>query len=262
MIFIIAEAGINWQGKTHVAMRMCDIAKESGADCVKFQLFPPLDGLPDWSWEHHRKISEHCKDIGIEYAASCFSMKAVDFALTLGVRFIKIASGEITNWKLIGHVAESGKPMVLSTGMSVMDDIFRATIRFAQAGGTQYSLLHCVSNYPTLPEHCNVKGITTLAYNFMTRGVAHKPQAIGFSDHSLYDAPSIMAVGLGAKIIEKHFTLDNTMEGPDHAFSLEPKELKHFCRGIRVAEACLGNGDRNTLQPGEAEMQKKARGRW
>lgn len=268
MVFVAAEAGINHNGKLENALMLCAAAKAAGADAVKFQLYDP-ETMADTRMQEmltryllsdvdHRVVVDHCAAIGIEYMSSCFSEERVDFALSLGVKRIKIGSGELTNHGLIMHVAKSGLPLILSTGMAVMDEIFKAVMAYREAGGKAYALLHCVSSYPVAPENCNIKAIQTLRYNFDSMG---KP-AIGYSDHSLYDAPSIMAVALGATIIEKHFTLDRSMEGPDHHMSLEPDGLKRFVRALRVAEMCMGAGDKNTLKPGEDEMKEVARGRW
>lgn len=274
MVQVIAEAGINHNGRLNTALMLCAAARAAGADAVKFQLYDPdtmakpamgemlrANLLPD---ADHRAAAVHCAFLGIEYLASCFSAERVDFALSLGVKRIKLGSGELVNHGLIAHVARTGLPLILSTGMANMDEIFRAEMAFKEAGGDDLTLLHCVSNYPTAPEHCNVAGVTTLRRNFQAevkRG-QFRHCRVGYSDHSLYDAPSVMAVALGAEIIEKHFTLDRAQSGPDHHMSLEPHDLRRFVRGIRVAEACLGDGNRNKLQPGEAEMAEKVRGRW
>lgn len=272
-VFVVAEAGINHNGKLDNALMLCAAAKAAGADAVKFQLYDPQTMVKTDMQEmlsryllsdaDHARVAQHCVSLGIEYMASCFSEERVDFAVALGVKRIKIGSGELTNHALIARIARAGLPIILSTGMATMDDIFRA--HAAYAGGPNCTLLHCVSNYPTAPEHCNLKGITTLAYNFGRRRVSvteMRECAIGFSDHTLYDAPAFMAVALGATVIEKHFTLDRSMPGPDHAMSYEPHDLKRYVRGIRVAEVCMGDGDRNTLQPGEDAMREVARGRW
>ena len=249
---------------------LCAVAKAAGADAVKFQLYDPHAMAKPQMREmlianllsdtDHAAVKVHCDTLGIEYMASCFSPERVDFAVSLGVKRIKIGSGELTNHALLAHVATTKLPLILSTGMCDMNDIFQAVIAWREAGGGQYALLHCVSNYPTEPQHCNVKAIKTLQTNFAVPQMGNA--AIGYSDHCLYDAPAMMAVGLGATVIEKHFTLDPTMPGPDHAMSLSPEGLRRYVRGIRVAESCMGNGDRNRLQPGEREMREKARGRW
>ena len=273
-VFVIAEAGINHNGKLDTALMLCAAAKAAGADAVKFQLYDPhAMARPEMremlianllSDADHAKVKAHCDTLGIEYMASCFSPERVDFALSLRVKRLKIGSGELTNHALIAHAATTRLPVILSTGMATMDDIFRSHAAFQEAGGGDLALLHCVSNYPTVPEHCNVRGIVTLDRNFnveLRPGIWRKT-TIGYSDHSLYDAPSVMAVALGAKIIEKHFTLDRSLRGPDHAMSLEPDGLRRFVRAVRVAEACAGDGDRNRLQPGEEAMRDKVRGRW
>jgi N,N'-diacetyllegionaminate synthase len=269
MVQVIAEAGINHNGKLENALMLCGVAKSAGADAIKFQLYDPDTMVKEemayvlrryrLSDDDHKRVVEHCHTLGIQYMASCFSEERVDFALSLGCDRIKLGSGEITNYDLIRYIATKA-PMILSTGMSDMNDIFLAVMEYRKAGGKDYALLHCVSNYPTLPEHCNVRAVTTLQANFAQKEMGNA--VIGYSDHSLYDAPSVMAVGLGAKIIEKHFTLDRGMEGPDHEMSLEPDGLKRFVRAIRVAEMCAGDGNRNKLQPGELEMREKARDRW
>lgn len=258
---IIAEAGINWQGDMNTAYALCDMAQDCGADCIKFQIFSPLEGLPDWPWVKQLEIADYCKTIGIEYSASCFDSQAVGFLLKTDPPFIKIGSGEITNYALIETVAKSGKPMILSTGMSVMDEIFTAVAVFHNAGGKDYVLMHCTSNYPTDPKHCNVAGVETLRYNFRAEN-KFKATAIGFSDHCLSDAPAIMAYAYGATVFEKHITLSRSLPGPDHHMSLEPEGFKRYVQNLRDAELCEGDGNRNTLQPGEEQLQQQARGRW
>jgi len=273
-VTVIAEAGINHNGRLDNALMLCAAAKAAGADCVKFQLYDPATmvkkdmapllakyRLPD---ADHVAVKAHCDTLGIEYMASCFSQERVDFARSLDVKRIKVGSGELPNHALLIHVAATGLPLILSTGMATMDDIFRAAYAYWDAGGKDLALLHCVSNYPTEPRHCNVLGIQTLERNFNVevRPGVRRVTTIGFSDHCLYDAPAFMAVGLGAKIIEKHFTLDTEMDGPDHHMSLTPEGLRRYVRGIRVAEVCRGDGDRNHPQPGEEAMRGKARGRW
>lgn len=258
---IIAEAGINWQGDLNTAYALCDMAQDCGADCIKFQIFSPHEGLPDWPWEKQLRISDYCRNIGIQYSASCFDSKAVEFLLQTDPPFIKVGSGEITNYKLIETIAKSGRQMILSTGMSVMDDIYRAVIAFRGAGGVDYVLMHCTSNYPTEPKHANVSGIETLRYNFKNRN-KFQASAIGYSDHCLSDVPAIMAYAYGATVFEKHITLGHWMDGPDHRMSLEPDQFLRYVQNLRDAEVCEGSGDRNTLQPGEEELQLKARGRW
>lgn len=263
MIQIVAEAGVNHDGSWEKALDLVDIAKYAGADAVKFQIFnaetcqgkyrdilKPLQ----LSNEAHKAVKAHCDEVGIRYMASCFDCPAVDFAIDLGCDVIKVGSGELTNHKLISYIARRGLPMILSTGMATLAEVDAAVMVYGNNDGPDFMLLHCVSNYPTAVEHCNMLAIRTLQWEFDCE--------VGFSDHTVcWMQPTVAALALGAVMLEKHFTYDHRAEGPDHHMSLQPAELKEYVYQVRRMEQMLGDG-KKVLQPGEAEMQKVARGRW
>ena len=273
--FIIAEAGVNHNGSLELALKLVEVAHAAGADAVKFQLFrieeqvsrvtPTADyqrnhtGLHtmadmaksyDLPWEAHRIIAAHCRKVGIAYMASCFDTVAVDFLLELGGKAIKVGSGEITNYPLLAHIAATGKPILLSTGMSTLQDVAGAVEHIRAHGDSPLALFQCVSNYPADPATINLLVMQTLAQAFNV--------PVGFSDHTMGNIASVAAVALGACLIEKHFTLDKVLSGPDHAMSLNPGELHAFVSDIRLAESALGNGIKK-LQPGELDVQRVAR---
>lgn len=261
-VFIIAEAGVSHNGQWTRALDLCDMAKSCGADAVKFQVYHAdtmLHGdrdllkrceLPDTA---HRAVKAHCDEIGIEWMASCFDVQAVVLCAYLGAKRIKVGSGEITNLPMLEHIGKIGKPLILSTGMSDLTDVFKASMAYRDGGGHRegLTLLHCVSNYPTEPEHCNLKAIDVLRRNFFG--------PVGFSDHTVGHEAAVAAVALGARVIEKHIMLD--ADCPDVAVSLGPEDFAHYVHAIRATEVMLGSGAK-VLQPGEGEMRKRARGRW
>ncbi len=256
-VMVIAEAGVNHDGKWERALDLVDIAKEAKADAVKFQIFnadtcngPYREILKPLklNYAQFTAIKAHCDDVGIRFMASCFDCAAVDFVADLGCDTVKIGSGEITNYRLLDHARLSGLHVILSTGMSTPEDVCAAVNAL-----DEYTLLHCVSLYPTPRELCNLKAITTLKQTFRRR--------VGLSDHTLGRFAAVMAVALGAEVIEKHFTHDKGASGPDHSMSLSPQDIGAYVQAIRLSESMLGTGVK-ALQPGEAEMQKIARGRW
>lgn len=262
MTFIVAEAGVNHDGRLDQALRLVDIAKAAGADYIKFQIFDaasckgpmrstlaPLQ-LP---WGEFRIIKAHCANSGIRFLASVFSCSDVDFIVDLGCSRGKVGSGELTNLKLIRHMGHAGLEMILSTGMATLDEIETALAEFQLAGGQKFTLLHCVSNYPTQLEHCNLRAIETLREEFRC--------PVGFSDHTLTSWAAIAAVSLGAVMLEKHFTYDMQAPGPDHRMSLQPDVLRDYVQTVRLTEKILGTGEK-VLQPGEEKMRETARGRW
>lgn len=262
-VFIIAEAGINHCGDWLRALDLVDAAHAAGADAVKFQIYHADTMLHgdrktlkacELSDAAHRAVKAHCDEIGIQWMASCFDEAAVDLCVELGASIIKVGSGEITNLPLMAHIGRTGRRLILSTGMSELDDIFQAVAAFKAAGGVKddLALLHCVSNYPTSPQHCNLKAMFTLRRNFTC--------PVGFSDHTAgLGAAAVAAVAMGASIIEKHFTV--RPDCPDAAVSLSAEELRVYVAAIRNAESMLGTGEK-VLQPGELQMLRKARGRW
>lgn len=273
--FIIAEAGVNHNGDIKLALRLVEAAARAGADAVKFQLYnideqvspkaktvgyqqertgvglmAEMANFYDLPWEAHREIAEYCRESDIMYMSSCFDKKAVDFLLYLGCECIKVGSGEITNFPLLSHMSSSGKPILLSTGMSELSEIAQAVEHIRTSGESPIALFHCVSSYPAAHSSVNLKVMETLVAAF---GVP-----VGFSDHTIGNEISCAAVALGASLIEKHFTLDKELPGPDHAMSLNPDELRSLVEGIRNVESAMGGGLKK-VQENEQENRIAAR---
>jgi N-acetylneuraminate synthase/N,N'-diacetyllegionaminate synthase len=271
--FIIAEAGVNHNGDMALARKLIDVAVDAGADAVKFQTFK-VDMLTspntpkatyqvgttgsdesqddmlrklELSYEDFRALEAYCQERGIAFISTPFDHDSVDFLGSLGVPAFKVPSGETTNLPLLAHIARMGKPVILSTGMSYLSEVERAIRTMNDAGNHEIAVLHCVSNYPTAPEDVNLRAMHTIASAF---GVP-----VGFSDHTMGVEIPIAAVALGAKVIEKHFTLDRNMPGPDHRASLEPDELAQLVRDVRAVEKAIGDGIK---RPKPCEMDTRA----
>jgi N,N'-diacetyllegionaminate synthase len=274
--FIIAEAGVNHNGDMEIARKLIDTARAAGADAVKFQTFradrlatrraPKAEyqqALTDSTESQfdmlrrlelpeaeHQGLADYCIRQGILFLSTPFDEKSADFLHRLGLETFKIPSGEITNRPFLEHVARIGRPLVLSTGMSSLDEVKQAVATIRAAGNPDMALLHCVSNYPADPQDANLHAMNTLREAFEV--------PVGFSDHTPGVAVSLAAVALGACIIEKHFTLDKQMPGPDHKASLEPEELGRLVREIRMVESALGDGCKQAV-PAEADTADVAR---
>jgi N-acetylneuraminate synthase len=260
-VFVIAEAGVNHNGDLAMALRLCDAARDTGADAVKFQTFRAEDlvlpGAPtahyqaretgqldqfamlkhlELSLAQHEAIKAHCDAIGIEFFSTPFSIAAVDMLVALGVRRIKLSSGELTHRALVERAAAARLPLLVSTGMATMAEIREALDWIAAVRGTLdgVTVLHCTSAYPAPDETLNLNALHSMARDL---GVA-----IGYSDHSLGIEAPLAAVALGAKVIEKHLTLDRGLPGPDHSASLEPAEFTRMVAGIRRVSTMLGDG--------------------
>ena len=262
--FIIAEAGVNHNGDVMLGHRLIDAAADAGADAIKFQTFraenlvtasgakapyqisttgpgSQFDMLRslELSPDDHPALKEHAEQRGLLFASTAFDLESVDFLDELGVPFHKIPSGEITNYPLVRRIAEKGKPVILSTGMSTLEEVETAVSWLSDGPLASdrlpaLTVLHCVSAYPAPADQLNLRCIETLArqLNIPT----------GYSDHSAGIEMPIAATALGARVIEKHFTMDRGMPGPDHAASLEPDELKAMTLGIEKVMAALGDG--------------------
>jgi N-acetylneuraminate synthase/N,N'-diacetyllegionaminate synthase len=273
--FIIAEAGVNHNGDPELARELVKVAAKAGADAVKFQTFrakdlvspqaakaeyqlattgigTQLDMLAalELSEDAHRRLIKECHDHRILFLSSPFDDESADMLERLGVAAFKVGSGELTNHPLLARLAAKRKPVILSTGMASLDEVTAAVDAFREAEGHQFALLHCVSAYPANPADVNLRAITTLQNKF--------PVPIGYSDHTLGNEVAFAAVAMGACIIEKHFTLDRTMVGPDHQASANPEELAELVRGIRKIEAALGNGQKVPAMA-EQDVAKVAR---
>lgn len=276
-VFVIAEAGVNHNGDLARALALCDAAKAAGADAVKFQTFRAGDlvvpGAPtaeyqkrqtgaqdqfsmlralELSRDQHERIRDHCVRIGIEFFSTPFSTDAVDLLVGLGVKRIKMPSGELTHRALVEHACRTGLPVLLSTGMATLDEVREALLWAKAVRGSLdgVSVLHCTSAYPASDEALNLRAIATMQADLRL--------PIGYSDHSLGIEGSLAAVSLGATIIEKHLTLDRSLPGPDHAASLEQQEFGAMVRGIRRISAMLGDGVK-APRPEEADAARVAR---
>ena len=259
---IIAEAGVNHNGKLDLALKLCDAAKESGADVVKFQTwktekiitrtvsqadyqtentgktesqFDMLKRL-ELSYDDFRKIKAHCDKIGIQFASTADEEESLDFLISLGIPFIKIGSGEITNIPYLRIMGSKKLPIIISSGMSTLAEVDVALAELRNAGATDIILLHCTTNYPCPMQDVNLKAMLTLKEAFKI--------PVGYSDHTEGIEVPVAAVAMGAKVIEKHFTLDRNMEGPDHLASTEPAEFKKMVDSIRNIEKAFGTGEK------------------
>lgn len=260
--YIIAEAGVNHNGQLDLALKLCDAAREAGVDCVKFQTwqtekivtrkaekatyqsenthdaeesqFDMLKKL-ELSYEDFRIVQEHCKQIGIDFLSTPDEEYSLAFLMNeLNLPLIKIGSGEVTNIPYLRQMASYGKPVILSTGMATLAQVATAYDTLQAAGASSVALLHCTTNYPCPKNEVNLRAMQTMKEAFKCK--------VGYSDHTMGTEIPIAAVAMGAEIIEKHFTLDRNMEGPDHKASLEPNELKYMVDCIRNIEVALGDG--------------------
>ncbi len=273
---VIAEAGVNHNGSLELALGLVEAAARAGAEAVKFQTFRAeevvIADAPKAAYqlantgqaesqlemlkrlelkpEHHLALRQRCRDLGLMFLSTAFDAQSVDLLEDLGVPAYKVPSGEITNLPLLAHVAGKHKPVILSTGMSTLEEARRALEALEAGGAAGVALLHCVSNYPARPQDVNLRAMATMAQAF---GLP-----VGYSDHTLGNEVSLAAVALGACIIEKHFTLDRALPGPDHAASAQPEELAALVRGIKVVEAALGHG-RKEPAASEADTRRVAR---
>ena len=271
--FVIAEAGVNHNGDLEMARRLMRVAAESGADAVKFQTYrtdelvtaaAPKAAYQLLTTDHaesqfemlrrlelsqavHERLFNESRELGIMFMSTVFDMESADFLERLGVACFKIPSGEITNEPLLAHVASKGLPLILSTGMATLGEVERSLEVIRGNGDASVILLHCVSSYPAPPEGINLRAIKTLRHAF---GIP-----VGYSDHTMGIEVAVAAVASGACIIEKHFTLDRRLNGPDHQASLESEDLRRMCDGIRVVERALGDGRK---RPTSAERSAAA----
>ncbi|EOC7445300.1 N-acetylneuraminate synthase [Campylobacter upsaliensis] len=259
-VLIIAEAGVNHNGDINLAKKLIEQAAKAGADVVKFQTFKANSCVSvsakkakyqlettakeesqlemiqklELSYESHFELMKHCKKHGIAFLSTPFDLESVEFLRGLDLPYFKIPSGEITNLPYLKAVAKCKKKVLLSTGMANLGEIEAALEILRKNGTKNITLLHCNTEYPTPFEDVNLNALKTLKEAFKLE--------VGYSDHTEGIVASLGAVALGAVVIEKHFTLDKTMEGPDHRASLEFEELKALCKGIRELEKALGSG--------------------
>ena len=262
---IIAEAGVNHNGSMDIARQLIDVAAHAGVDYVKFQTFktenlvsidaPTAEYQKNATQEtsqftmlkrlelseaQHLELIAYCKEKGVKFLSTAFDMDSIDLLALLNLDLWKIPSGEITNYPYLAKIAGFGQPIVMSTGMSHHADIANALNALLENGAKKedITILHCNTQYPTPMEDVNLRAMLNIKETYGVK--------IGYSDHSEGIEVPIAATALGATIIEKHFTLDKTMEGPDHKASLEPHELKDMVNAIRNIEKALGNGKKCT----------------
>lgn len=259
-IYIIAEAGVNHNGDINLAKKLIDAGKIAGVDCVKFQTwktealltedapkaayqlendgagsqFEMLKKL-ELSYQDFKELQRYSKEVGVEFLSTPDEQESLNFLVDeLNLPLIKVGSGEINNLLYLKQIARKKRPVILSTGMCYLADVERAYLTLIENGAPEVAILHCTSEYPAPLETVNLKAMDTLKNAFQV--------TVGYSDHTDGIAISLAAAARGARIIEKHFTLDKTMEGPDHKASLDPIELKALVDGIRAVEQSLGDG--------------------
>lgn len=269
-VIIIAEAGVNHNGNIKTSKQMVDVAKNAGADYIKFQTFVPQNVVSKYAEkaEYQKKnsgnkesqlqmlnnlalssddfieLKKYCDKVGIGFISTPFDIDSITFLETLDMDFWKIPSGEITNLPYLEAIGKTGKKVVMSTGMSTICEIKESIGILEKYNVPEIIILHCNTQYPTPFEDANLKAINTLAEETC--------KAVGYSDHTIGIEASIAAVAMGARIIEKHFTLDKSMDGPDHRASLNPNELKSMISSIRNIEKSFGDGKK---KPSPSEVK-------
>ncbi|WP_455757088.1 N-acetylneuraminate synthase family protein [Sulfurimonas sp.] len=276
-VFIIAEVGINHNGDINIAKQMIDEAKNAGVDCVKFQTFKAQEFVSDatqtytytsqgkevtesmldmfkryeFKKEEWQEIINYCKQKGIAFSSTAQNESDLDFLLSITkLPFIKVGSDDLTNLELLKYYASKQLPMIISAGMAYAGEIEDAVMSIRKMGNEDITVLHCVSSYPTEADEVNLKKIPLIKDTFGVK--------VGFSDHTIGSVSAIGSVCFGATVIEKHFTLDNSMAGPDHWFSINPSELKKYVDDIRYIEQTIGSSELKPT-PKELEMRKIAR---
>lgn len=275
---VIAEAGVNHNGDLGRAREMVAAAAEAGADIVKFQAFRAdelvaagtgtaayqaantgevdqraLLASLELSMDDFADLADMCRAEGVGFLCTAFDVGQVEALVGLGMDYLKVASGELTNIPALERFARLGRPIVLSTGMATLEEVRTAVETLEASGGGDIAILHCTSLYPAPPESLNLRAIATLAATF------NRP--IGYSDHSLGSHAAVAAVAVGATVIEKHLTLDRGLAGPDHKASLEPTELAGMIAALRETAGMLGDGVKRPA-PGEAETAALVRRSW
>lgn len=274
--FVIAEAGVNHNGDLALAHRLIDVAAAAGADAVKFQTFEP-DLLVSSTAQQaayqvkntgkaeaqksmlerlvlprpaHVELKKHAEERGLLFLSTPFDLQSADFLEELGVHGFKVASGDLTNLPFIEALARKGRPLLLSSGMATLTEVAQAVDAIRATSGVPIGLFHCVTNYPAAPVETNLRAMETMRAAFRV--------PTGLSDHSAGLPIGLAAVARGAQLLEKHFTLDRNLPGPDHMASLEPRELEALIAGLRDIEAALGTGQK-VPQPSEVENARVAR---
>jgi len=274
--FIIAEAGVNHNGDTNIAKQLIDKAVFAKVDAIKFQTFiteklvTEYADMADYqktnigkagsqfnmlkklelSQENFIELQKYCKEKDIMFLSTPFDFESADFLESIGMVAFKISSADLTNIPFLEHIASFNKPIILSSGMATLSDIEDALNAINLLGNNEVAVLHCTSNYPAKLQNVNLKAMNTIKNAFQI--------VSGYSDHTQGISVTIASAAMGANIIEKHFTLDKSMEGPDHKASLNPVELKEMVRAIRDVEMALGTGIKR-YNPSEVDTIKAAR---
>ena len=272
--FIVAEAGVNHNGNILTAKKMIDVAAAAGADAIKFQTFKAESVVSKYAPKAeyqkkstsprgsqlnmikrleldrnaHKALMKHAKRRKIEFISTPFDLKSIDLLHSLGIKIFKIPSGEITNMPYLRKIGSLKKKIILSTGMSTLKEIREALDILLKSGTKKenVTILQCNTEYPTRPEDVNLRSMLTMKKELKTE--------VGYSDHTLGIEVPVAACALGAKVIEKHFTLNRRMKGPDHKSSIEPYELKHMVEALRNAEKSLGSSQK---KPSQSEIKNK-----
>lgn len=277
--YLIAEIGANFDKNLDKAKRLVDAAKESGADCAKFQTFitekivseggfsrMKLEGVHG-SWgrtvsevfkdaefprEWHEEVAEHCKNVGIDFTTAPYDLEAVDLCVKLNLPFIKIGSGEITWLEMLDYIARKGKPMMLATGDATLSEIDEAVRTIEATGNKDLILMQCITNYPSKINSANVNVLKTYqsAFDILT----------GYSDHSPGPVVALASVVLGGCVIEKHFTLNKKDKGPDHPHSMEPHEFKQMAMYVREIERAMGSTRKEVVEEERETVYVQRRG--
>jgi len=256
--YFIAEAGLNHNGQIDIAKKMIDVARDAGADAIKFQTYKSENFLStsskyfgffknvELSFDDFEILKNYADDCGITFLSTPFDFQSADFLEKIGVSAFKVSSSDLTNIPLIEHIAKMDLPMIISTGLGTLDEIDEAVRTCKSAGNEKIAILHCVADYPTNPEETNLDALITMKNKYQI--------PIGYSDNGESTIVDEVAVSLGADIIEKHFTLDKKMEGPDHSFSILPNDMKQLITKFRLIEKIKGNGRKF---PNDSEKNNK-----
>ncbi len=269
-IFIIAEAGVNHNGDVELARKLIHSAKQCGADCIKFQTFAAeriatsraskaqyqlhttdpnesqIDMLKNLELPEsaYPELIDLCEQLDISFLSTPYNIEDIDLLDNLGIKAFKVASGQAVEHDFLEYIARKGKPIILSSGMCTLAEVDEAIRTIRAAGNDQIVVLQCTTNYPSAIEDCNLRAMQTMGRAFNV--------PVGYSDHTRSLTAAVVAVGLGASVIEKHFTLDKTLPGPDQSSSSDPAEFAMMVKQVREAEKCLGS---SIKQPSAIEVQ-------
>lgn len=259
-VYIIAEAGVNHNGELKLAKKLVDLAKEAGADAIKFQTFKAEESTGAYAkkaqyqqenmpkeesqldmirklelpFEQFKEIQDYCKEVGIDFISTPDGTESLNFLVGLDVPLIKIGSTEVSNIDFLKEIGNTGKEVILSTGMSTLGEVETAILAIKSTGNNNVKIMHCTTDYPTAVEDVNLRAMLSMKEAFKV--------PVGLSDHTLGNESAIAAVALGAEFVEKHITLDKNMEGPDHKASMDFEDFKKYVEAIRNTEKLLGDG--------------------